>query len=544
MRWLFAVAAALTAAVHWPAQTDITAKAGIAFRHSASHTSEKYLLETMGPGVALLDFDGDSRLDIFFVNGAALPALDKSDPRYWNRLYRNRGDGTFEDATKSAGVMGSGYGMGVAVADYDNDGRPDIYVTNFGRNLLYHNEGSGHFRDVTDASGVAASGWSTGASFIDYDRDGRLDLFVARYIDWDISRNPWCGPEKANRRGYCHPNVFAAVSHLLFHNEGNGHFRDVSRESGILNHPGKGLGVAINDFDLDGWPDIAVANDSEAQQIFQNNRDGTFREIGLKAGIAYNSNGRSFAGMGIDFADYDNDGRPDLFINALSLQGYVLFRNTGKGFDDNSDSTGITRATSNSSGWGTKFADFDNDGWKDLMVAQGHVMDTISIDYPQLSYRERMKMLRNVQGRFEDVSRQSGAPFSIPLAARGATFGDFENNGCVGAVVAVNDGAPLLLRNPCAGLGRHWLTLRLQGTAGNRDGIGARLRVTAADGSAQYAFVSTSSSYLSACDVRPHFGLGAASLVREVRIEWPGGAVQKLENVKADQILTVKEPAR
>jgi hypothetical protein len=233
--------------------------------------------------------------------------------------------------------------------------------------------------------------------------------------------------------------------------------------------------------------------------------------------------------MGIDFADYDNDGRADLFVNALSLQGYVLFRNTGKGFDDRSDSTGITNATWNSSGWGAKFVDFDNDGWKDLMIGQGHVMDTISIDFPQLSYREKMKMLRNVHGRFEDVSRQSGAPFRIPLAARGAAFGDIDNNGCVGAVVSVNDGAPLLLRNGCTGLGRHWLTLRLEGTASNRDGIGARVRVTTTDGSNQYAFVSTSSSYLSASDVRPHFGLGTASLVRQVRIEWPNGAVQKLE---------------
>jgi hypothetical protein len=498
----------------------------------------------MGSGVALFDFDGDGRLDLFFVNGAALPGMDKTASRYWNRLYRNRGDGTFQDVTESAGLQGSGYGMGVAAADYDNDGRPDLYVTNFGHNLLYHNEGNGRFRDVTAESRVAAAGWSVGATFVDYDRDGRLDLFVSRYLDWDVGSNPWCGPQKAHLRGYCHPNAFPAISHLLFHNDGNGRFREVSREAGIASHPGKGLGVAINDFDLDGWPDIAVANDSEAQQLFRNNRDGTFQEIGLKAGIAYNAHGQSFAGMGIDFADYDNDGRPDLFINALALQGYVLLHNTGNGFDDESESTGITRATANSSGWGVKFVDFDNDGWKDLTVAQGHVMDTIAVDFPSLSYRERMRMLRNVKGRFIDVTRNSGAPFSIPLAARGAAFGDINNDGCIDAVIVVNEGAPLLLRNDCAGPGRHWIMLRLEGVRSNRDGIGARVRVTTADGASRYAFVSTSSSYLSANDVRAHFGLGSSSVAREIEIDWPSGVVQQLANLKADQILTVREPAR
>lgn len=543
MRSLAATAVVLAAAVRWPVQTDIAAKAGITFRHNGSHTPEKYLVETMGSGVALIDFDGDGLLDVFFVNGAALPGADKSDPRYWNRLYRNRGGAVFVDVTEAAGVKGSGFGMGAAVADYDNDGRPDLYVTSFGRNLLYHNEGNGRFRDVTEESGAAGSGWSAGAAFLDYDRDGRLDLFVARYLDWDFTRNPWCGPQKAKLRGYCHPNVFPAVSHLLFHNEGNGRFRDVSAAAGIASHPGKGLGVAINDFDLDGWPDIAVANDSEAQQLFRNRHDGTFEEAGLESGIAFNSNGQSFAGMGIDSGDYDNDGRPDLFINALSLQGYVLFRNAAKGFDDESESTGITRISWNSSGWGVKFVDFDNDGWKDLMIAQGHVMDTIAYDFPRLSYREKMSMLRNTAGKFTDVTRQSGAPYALPLAARGAAFGDFDNDGCVDSVVVVNDGSPLLLRNQCAALGRHWIALRLEGAKSNRDGIGATVRITTAAGASQYAFVTTSSSYLSASDVRIHFGLGSEPAVRELEIRWPTGELQRLHGVKADRILTVKEPA-
>ena len=294
-------------APHTPLFTDVTSAAGIRFRHQASHTSQKYLIETMGAGVAWLDYDGDGNIDLFFVSGAALgdPVLpgrapSKSDPRFWNRLYRNSGHGTFEDVTERAGVRGDFYGMGVAVGDYDNDGRPDLYVTGFGRNQLYHNEGNGTFKDVTEQAGVGGGGWSTGAAFLDYDGDGRLDLFVARYLDWDFSKNIWCGPEKVQQRGYCHPNAFPAITHLLYHNEGNGKFRDVSQSSGIAAHPGKGLGVAINDSDGDGRPDILVANDSVAEQLFRNNGDGTFAEVALEKGVAYNSKGSSFAAMGVD----------------------------------------------------------------------------------------------------------------------------------------------------------------------------------------------------------------------------------------------------
>lgn len=543
MRWWF-LCAWLAGTVWLPFFTDNTAGSGIRFRHAAAHTPEKYLIETMGSGVGLLDFDGDGLLDIFFVNGATVPLFDKSDPRFWNRLYRNRGDGTFADVTESAGVRGSGYGMGVAVGDYDNDGRPDIFVTNYGANILYHNEGEGRFRDVTAEAGVATGGWSTSAVFLDYDRDGRLDLFVTRYLEWNPQTNPPCGPQKANQRGYCHPNAFPATTHRLFHNDGGGRFRDVSRESGIERHPGKGLGVAINDFDLDGWPDIVVANDSEPQQLFRNNHNGGFTEMALEQGIAFNDNGQSFAGMGVDFADYDNDGKPDIFINALSLQGYVLFRNAGNVFDDDSDRTGLTRTTQAFSGWGAKIADFDNDGWKDLFVVQGHVMDTIAIDQPHISYRQKPLLLRNVRSGFVDVSESAGVPFQKALAARGAAFGDLDNDGWLDVVVNTNDGRPVILKNNPGTARRNWLEIRTIGTASNRDGIGARVRVTTASGRRQFGYVSTASSYLSANDARLHFGLGEADPIREIQVQWPSGRVQVLSGATAtNRSISVTEPA-
>ncbi len=500
----------------------------------------------MGSGVAWLDYDGDGNLDLFFVNGAALAdpmrkgkPPDKTDPRYWNRLYRNTGHGTFVDVTERAGLRGEGYGMGVAVADYDNDGRPDIYVTNFGRNQLYHNEGDGTFKDVTEQAGVAGGGWSSGAAFFDYDGDGRLDLFVVRYLDWDFSNSPWCGPEKIERRGYCHPNAFQAVTHILYHNEGNGKFRDVSQPSGFAAHPGKGLGVAINDYDGDGRPDVLVANDSVAQQLFRNNGDGTFTELALEKGAAYNSRGSAFAGMGVDWNDYDNDGRPDIFLTALSLQGYVLLRNANGEYEDVSDETGLSGITMPYGGWGTKLIDYDNDGWKDVFVAQGHVMDTISIDFPLISYQQRLLLMRNVRGRLEDASAQAGPVFRVPLAARGAAFGDFNNDGWMDVVVTSNDGPAVLLRNN--GGKNNWILIDTIGSSSNRDGIGARIRITSESGMEQHGFVSTASSYLSASDKRVHFGLGNDRRIREIEIRWPSGAVQRLKDVAANQILTVKE---
>jgi enediyne biosynthesis protein E4 len=533
-----------------PVFSDVAVRAGIRFRHHASRNSQKYLPESMSGGVAMLDYDNDGRLDLFFVNGAALrdpmPAggrPDKSSVEYWNRLYRNNGDGTFTDVTERAGVRGHSYGMGVAVADYDNDGFADIYVTNLGANILYHNNGDGTFTDVTTHAGVAGGGWSAGACFVDYDRDGRLDLIVTRYLEWDFSKNPFCGDHKPGYRAYCHPDLFPPIAPILYRNNGDGTFTDVSAKSGVGRARGKGLGVTINDFDLDGWPDIVVANDSFPQQLFRNNRDGTFTETALPLGMAYDEDGKTFAGMGVDFADYDNDGWPDVFVNALANQKYALYRNQqGQSFDYVSGPSGVAGITQMHSGWGARFFDYDNDGWKDLFIAQGHVMDNIQLTQPAARYKEPPLLMRNSGGRFVDVSGSSGKPFRTAMAARGAAFGDLNNDGFPDLAINCSDEPPLVLMNQGSN-GNHWLIINTTGTKSNRDGIGARVKLTSASGKTQYGFVTTAGSYLSASDKRLHFGLGADRDVRLLEITWPSGTVQHIENVKADQVLAVREPA-
>ena len=531
-----------------PTFADVSSSSGVRFRNEASLTSQKYLLESMGGGVAMVDYDGDGWLDLFFVNGAAIedPMLpghmpDKSNPRYWNRLYRNNRDGSFSDVTEMAGVSGHSYGMGVAVGDYDNDGRPDIYVTNFGRNILYHNNGDGKFTDVTENAGVAGSGWSTGACWVDYDLDGRLDLIVARYLDWGFAMNTWCGAHKSGYRAYCHPDQFKPVSHLVFHNNGDGTFTDVSQSSRIGLSPGKGLGVAFNDFDGDGWPDILIANDSFPQQLFRNNRDGTFTEVGVRAGVAYDEDGNVFSGMGLDFEDYDNDGLPDIFIDSLGNQRYALFQNSKGRFEYVTSPTGMGTITLQHSGWGAKFFDYDNDGWKDLFVGQGHVMDNVELTQPTLRHLEPFLLMRNVNGKFRDVTEQSGDALLVPRSARGVAFGDLDNDGFVDIAINCNNQPAVVLRNQ-GGNGNHWLTINTVGAKSNRDGIGTRIRVVAESGLEQWAVVSTASSYLSSNDKRAHFGLGQNKTARLVELKWPSGVVQKLERVKADQFLTVREP--
>jgi len=531
-----------------PLFVDGTSRSKIQFIHQSSPTSHKYLPEAMSGGVAIFDYDGDGRQDIFLVNGAALKdpmkradQPDKSNARYWNRLYRNTGDGTFSDVTERAGLQGTDFGMGVAAADYDNDGRADLFVTGLNGGTLYHNNADGTFSDVTTPAGVRFSGWSTGAMFVDFDRDGKLDLFVARYLEWDFSMDIFCGFQKPGGRMYCHPDQFQPISHMLFHNEGGGRFKDVSRASGISAHRGKGLGVAMEDYDQDGWPDIFVANDSVAQQVFHNRRDGTFEEIGVALGSAYDADGRTFSGMGLDATDYDNDGWPDIFVNSLATQRYALFRNINGSFDYVSDSTGVGAASMLHSGWGAKFFDFDNDGWKDLFVAQGHVMDNIQTTEPHLRYRETPLLLRNVDGHFTDISLRGGPAFKNPIAARGAAFGDLYNNGAVDVVINVNNGQPVVLENR-DGSGNHWLTIEAIGTTSNRDGIGTRIRVVTKTGPAQYAMVSSASSYLSASDKRVHFGLGRNARAEAVDLTWPSGKIQRLEHVAADRTLRVREP--
>ncbi len=538
----------LLAGVKLPEFRDVTKESRIAFRCEGSPTSQKYLIETMPGGVAMLDYDGDGWLDLYFVNGARLgdpqPAgkpPDKSDPRYWNRLYRNNRDGTFTDVTEKAGVRGHSYGMGVAIGDYDNDGRPDIYVTDFGSNILYHNNGDGTFTDVTGRAGVGGSGWSSSACWVDYDRDGWLDLIVTRYLDWDFSNNPWCGPkDPPGYRGYCHPASFKTIGHLVFHNNRDGTFTDVSKESGLGAVPGYGLGIAFNDYDNDGWPDILIANDNIPEQLFHNLRNGKFKEVALELGLAYDEDGHTFSGMGADFDDYDNDGWPDVFIGALANEKYALFHNRKGLFEYVSGPSGIAKITATHSGWGLKFIDYDNDGWKDLFVAQGHVMDNIEISSPSVKYLEPFLLMRNNNGRFEDVSKQSGEVFSMPRASRGVAFGDLNNDGFIDIAVNCLNGPAMIIRNE--GNGNHWLLVNTVGSKSNRDGIGARIKVVGSSGAEQYGIVSTTGSYQSSSDKRVHFGLGQDKTAKLVEITWPGGTVQKIEDVAADQILQVTEP--
>jgi hypothetical protein len=527
---------------------DATARLGIHFKQEASPTTKKYLLETMGSGVAVFDYDGDGRLDLFFANGARIDdpmpkgTLPKKDgPKYWNRLYHQKADGTFEDVTEKAGLAGVGYSTGVAVGDYDNDGREDLFVAGYGRSTLYHNNGDGTFTDVTEQAGVAGSGWMTSTAWVDLDNDGLLDLVVLRYLQWDFD-DILCGLREAGFRSYCHPDLFKPESMLVYHNEGKGKFTEIAHKAG-LDKPGKELGIAIADYDHDGWMDIFVANDSMAEFLFHNKKDGTFEEVGLPSGVALDGSGATFAGMGADFADYDNDGWADVFITDLANQRYALYKNGGDGtFDYVSVPTGIATATLLHSGWGTRFFDFDNSGWKGLFIVQAHVMDTIQINEPHLHYKEPPMLLRNEHGkRFVDVSGQSGESFHQDWAGRGLAIGDLNNDGRLDAVVSTDDGPAYVLMNDTPGE-NHWITLELVGVKSNRDGIGAQVKLSTEAGD-QYATVTTASSYQSSSDKRVHFGLGASKTIKSVEIRWPSGIVQKLSDVKVDQVVMVKEEA-
>jgi hypothetical protein len=442
----------------------------------------------MGSGVATFDYDNDGLLDIFLVNGATTAdptpkgtVPQKSGPEQWNRLFHQKKDGTFEDVTEKAGVQGFGYGMGAAVGDYDNDGFEDLFVTAYGNNRLYRNNGNGTFSDVTEKSGTAGSKvpgemWSTSAAWIDLDNDGYLDLMVLRYVRWDFE-DVWCGEHRPGYRSYCHPDIFPAIAPLAYHNNGDGTFTEVALKIG-LGAKGNGLGLAIADFDRDGKIDLAVANDSMPEFLFHNKGGGLFEEVGLAAEIAVDGDGRTYAGMGVDFQDFDNDGLPDLIITNLANQKYALYRNNGDGsFTYDTYISGIAKITLLHSGWGIHFLDYDNDGLKDLLITQGHDLDTVELNYPQLHYKEPMLLARNTGRGFVDVSAQSGAVFQQSWAGRGMAVGDLDNDGRVDAVVTVNGGSPHVLRNMTT-IQNHWLIFNLVGHKSNRDGIGAEIKVT------------------------------------------------------------------
>lgn len=530
--------------------TDVVDRSGVAFKHAASKTSQKYLIETMGSGVAVLDYDNDGWLDLFFVNGAHIEdpmpegkQPSKADPKYWNRLYRNNGDWSFSDVTQRAGLAGSGYGMGAAVGDFDNDGFEDLYVTNYGWDILYRNNRDGTFSDVTIKAGVRTGGWSASAGFFDYDRDGHLDLYVTRYLEASFADNRYCS--ESGRRAYCHPKYFQGAPDKLYRNNGNGTFADVSEAAGIANPKGKGLGVSFADFDRDGFPDVYVANDSVASFLYRNNRDGTFSELGLVAGVSYNSDGKSFAGMGTDFDDYNDDGWPDVFVTTLSYEMFTLFKNNGDGsFSDVRHSSGVGAATARMAGWGTHFFDHDNDGDKDIFVANGHVDDTIDYNTSPgkggITYLQPPVLLAQQQGQFVDLSSSLGEPFRRKLAGRGAAFGDLDNDGDIDVVVSNCDQRPSLLRNDRSNA-HHWIRFELVGTRSNRDGLGAEVTLHGPPGRVQYGRANTAYSYCSAGDKKVAFGLGTSGAAANVAIRWPSGIIQRLENVKSDQLVRIRE---
>jgi hypothetical protein len=527
--------------------TDITAATKIAFKHAGSPTSLKYLLETMGGGVAIFDYDNDGRMDLFFTNGAQLKdpmpkgmMPDKSDPRFWNRLYHQKADGIFEEVTERAGLKGEGFSMGVAAADYDNDGYVDLYVTGYGQNHLYRNNGDGTFADVTKKLGVGGGGWSTSAGWIDYDRDGRLDLFVARYLDWDFEKGAALCGDARGTRAYCHPENFKGTTDILFHQKPDGSFEDVSVKAGIADPDGKALGIAFADFDNDGLPDIFVANDSVRQSLYHNRGDGTFEDVAVAAGAGYDEDGKTFAGMGVDAADYDNDGFADIFITTLSYQTYPLYRNNGDmSFTYATKQTAVGQITLAYSGWGTHFIDADNDGRRDIFVAQSHVLDTIELSTGYLKYRQPPLLMRNVGKEFTNVSATAGPSFNLPIVARGAAFGDLNNDGQIDIVLGVLNDSPVVLRNN--GTKNHWLGIRLVGSRSNRDGLGVRVIVSDSSDRRQSFDVSTAGSYLSASDSRIIAGLGNASAVRAIEVHWPSGRTQTITNPELDRYLTINE---
>jgi hypothetical protein len=523
---------------------DVAQKAGLTQATVFGGEKQKrYILETTGGGVAFFDFDNDDQLDIFVVNGTRVDGKVAAT----NRLYRNKRDGTFEDVSTRAGIARSGWGQGVCAGDFDNDGATDLFVTYWGQNVLFRNDGHGVFRDVTEPAGLKSprERWGSGCAFLDYDRDGLLDLFVSNYIEFDMKSAPTPGSGPNCRyRGLpvnCGPRGLKGESNLLFHNEGGGRFRDVSSPSGIAaarDH--YGLGVLVSDFDNDGWPDIYVANDKTASLLFRNKHDGTFEEVGVIAGVAYNPNGAVTSGMGVAAADFDRDGWLDILKTNFSDESTSLYHNGRDGnFVDEAMAFGVGRNL-NWVGWGCGFQDFDNDGWPDVLIVNGHVFPELDDAKLGLSFRQPRVLYRNLAGRrFEDVSAAAGTAIGSPRAGRGAAFGDFDNDGRVDVVINEMNGIPSLLRSTAANA-NHWLTVRLEGSKSNRSAIGARVTCVSG-GLRQIDEVRSGGSFFSQNDFRLHFGLGSERRVDAIEVRWPNGALEKVQGVEADQIVTLRE---
>jgi hypothetical protein len=522
---------------------DVAEAAGIRFAHTSGASGRLYFPETVGSGCAFFDYDGDGHLDLFLVNSSRLPGFEGKGP-FYPALYRNRGDGTFEDVTRRAGLAVDGYGIGCAVGDYDNDGDADLYLTALGPNTLFRNNGDGTFTDVTRQAGVSEPRFSTSAAWVDVDRNGRLDLYVANYCRWTPEGNKICY-DSGGGRHMCGPTSYEGVSNTLFRNDGGGRFNDVTRQAGLFAPRGKGLGILIWDPNDDGWPDLAVANDQEPNLLYQNNGDSTFTERGVAAGIAYSLTGKARAGMGIDSTDPMNDGREAVVIGNLDRQGLALFYQQGEGlFTDLAAPAGLFEVSLPFLTFATVFCDYDLDGWKDLLTANGHVDENAATMGQGVSFEQRLQLFRNEgnsagEPRFREVGESAGPGLSPRRVYRGIAIGDYDADGDPDFLVTANGGKPLLLRNE-GGSGNHWLQVRLQSTRGNRDGLGSRVRVTA-DGITQTAWVRSGSSFASASAPVAYFGLGKSAAVDRVEVRWPTGETESFGASPADRRLTVTE---
>ena len=514
---------------------EVAAEAGLHFLLENSPTAQKHIIEAVPGGVAAFDADSDGLPDIYFANGAEIPSLSKGDPRYWNRLFRNRGGMQFEDITAEAGVEGHGYSMGVATADYDNDGDVDLFVAGVRANILYQNAGDGTFEDVTTRAGISSEAWAVAAGWFDYDNDGALDLLVVNYLDWNLSMNRFCGDRDRDLRVYCSPTYFSGLPNALYRNRGDGTFEDVSEASGIGSHVGKGMSVTFADYDLDGWVDAFVTNDTEADFLFRNRGDGTFEELGLLAGVGLASDGNPISSMGADFRDYDNDGLPDIHVTALPRQTFPLFRNIGDGqFEDMTARSGLHGATVARGGWANALVDFDNDGFKDLFVATSHVNDQAE-QFENAAYEQRNAVFRNDgRGGFAGVSE--GVADSMPAAHRGAAFADFDDDGRVDVVVSVLGGPAELWRNVTANRNR-WVKVQLKGTQSNRDGVGAVVTV-----GTQVSTASPAVGYASSSHTPIHFGSTHGNDLGEVQVAWPSGIRQSISLDGTNRTVVVEEP--
>jgi hypothetical protein len=528
----------------YPFSEVLPSASGIAWTHSAPHSPEKFLPESTGAGCAFLDFDNDGWMDIYLVNSGPCDILKPARPLR-NALYRNNRDNTFTDVTEKAGVPGDGYGMGVAVGDYNGDGFPDLYVTQYGRSILYRNNGDGTFTDVTEKAGVAAPGWASSAVWFDYDNDGRLDLFVCRFVDFDRSKHHNCGasvPALAGQNEYCYPKVYSPKSSWLFHNNGDGTFTDVSQPMGIADNPGKAWGVVATDINNDGWMDLFVANDTVANFLFMNRSGKRFEEIGFTSSVAYGEQGKARSGMGVDSADFDQDGWMDLFVTNLNDELHSIYRNKhDETFDDQNVRLGIAKATQLMSGWGVKFFDYDNDGDLDLFIVNGHPDDLIDKIRPNVTYREPLLLFHNNNGMFTNVSQESGPVFAKAFAGRGLALGDFNNDGGMDLLVSNNDEAPLLLQNN-VGRTNHWLGIKLVGKKANPDAVGARISYQAGDLKRSRMKVG-GGSYLSAHDPRMVLGLGPRQRIDWLEVKWPlpSGIVERFTDLPVDRYITIVE---